>query len=257
MSDFGTLCRVTTSRTKPPATIKRPPTNKKLEAWVAALEAPQLDDGAFFEASDAVQKLYAKGLPSGLDPALVASAICYSMPHGYLIGRMVRSVGSEYDAPIVAGARRHRAQYGTDNVLEMLLVSLPVEAGTHTIAQSYAAFVEAERALDMNPETNAPARVSRAMCAAVQRAMAPWAALESALELADIALPPSEGSMGERRWINPVQCADEWAILILCATHRSERARALIDARRPLVDRLGEPLRTLVADTLRECDSLR
>lgn len=251
-----TLASVT-SRTKQPAAIKRPPTNKKLAAWVEALEDPSPDDNAFCEASDAVQKLYAKGLPSGLDPALVASAICYSMPHGYLIGRMVRGVGSEYDAAIVAGARRHRAKYGTDNVLEMLLVALPTEAGTRTIAESYAAFVEAERALDINPETNAPTKVSRAMCAAVQRAMAPWAALETTLELAEIALPPSEGTMGERRWINPVQCAEQWALLIVCASHPSERARALIDVRRPLVERMEDPLRALVSATLRECEGLR
>ena len=105
------------------------------------------DLAAHAAARDAVRKLHARGLPSGIDPAVATAVVAENMPVGYEIARMVvRRVGTEYDAALVAGAKDHRARPGVGYVLEAMLVATLAEHGGGSWAEACARLWRAQGA---------------------------------------------------------------------------------------------------------------
>lgn len=240
---------------KKPA-AKRPPTNAKLASLLAVMADPDVESEAYFTASAAVQAILTKGLPSGLDPIVVRDVVVQVAPGGYTLGRMLRNVGSAYDAEIIEGARLRRGRVGIGFAFELELIVTLAAARGATILDAWNLLLRAERAVDRSAETNAPEAPTREMVLEVKRLMAPWleeGAREATLKLAEEELPPTRGGSGKTTWINPVQCDEEWALLIACACDPSARTRALVASRKKLGQRFDEPLRSVFASVLELC----
>ncbi|MBL8684765.1 MAG: hypothetical protein JNK05_36655 [Myxococcales bacterium] len=232
-----------------PSALKQSKRSKASIALEAELEAVRKalrdDDGGYSIARSALMDRYLKGMGKDVEPALVRDAIVEAPPTLYHLAKMVKKCGAAYDAAIIEGAEAYRRAHGLEWAMELQLVAALSKHAGLSIAESIKRLLRAEEAVDRSVHSNAPDRVTPALIENVCAAMAPWfdpLVIDATLELA-AAVPPSRGSDGDRTWINPPQCDEEWALLIACAHHADPRARALVDQRAPLASELEEPVR--------------
>lgn len=236
-----------------PSVVRRPPTNAKLERLVAEAAANGYGSPARDAAEHAIEGLAKRGLPSGLDPAVVAAAITELMPYPYVIVRLVKHVGSEYDDAIVAGLRTYRERHGITHVLDKMLLAVLTEHGRVSFVTAYERLFHAQEAVGRDPSTNLPADRSPAVLDSVSAAMDPWFSpkvVAHTLALANQGMPPTTWSNDDTSGVVPPQGDEEWALFIGCALHPSEAAAALLAKRCKLIPRLDEPARTAVCDVL-------
>lgn len=241
-------------------TLRRPPTNAKLQGFVEVLRAirekTSYTDSDIRESSDAsegIRKLYKAGFPSGLDPEIVSAAISLSMPLEYDIQRLVKKAGDQYDEAIIAGVNEHLERVGVDYVLWPALVATLAEHSGVSIARANELLSLAGRAVNIDPSTNMPTDHGPEVIERVHVAMQPWfssSVVASTLSLARRGMPPT-------RWTGPTEGAtapqgdDEWALFIGCALYHSEETTELFEAKAPLIALLSEPERVVVRDVLR------
>ncbi len=232
---------------------RRPPTNTKLQRILCELEAKREDIHATMPLRETLRKLYVKGLPSGLDPAVVAAVIFARMPQGYEIERLVRRTGTEYDEALVTGVRRFLERFDVLYVLDVALVAALTEHGGVSWATAYEHLRQAEEQVGRDPSTNLPSDLDPAVLERISAAMDPWFSprvVAHTLSLAHEGMGPLAWSIGEERGATAPQCDEEWALFIGCALHPSEAVREVLAVRCERIALLDEPGRSAVCEVL-------